>query len=43
MRVEQSSKIDRYEVHRDESLSGLGLGMAIDDFKISGIRHGVKE
>ena len=27
----QSSEIGRYEVPRDESLPGLGIGMTIDD------------
>ena len=39
----QSSEIGRYEVHRGESLSGLGIGMTIDDFQIAGIRHDVTE
>ena len=39
----QSSEIGRYEVPRDESLPGLGIGMTIDDFKIAGIRHDVSE
>ena len=30
----QSSEIDRYEVLREESLPGLGIGMTIDDFQI---------
>ena len=37
----QSSEIGRYEVHREESLSGFGIGMTIDDFKIAGILHDV--
>ena len=39
----QSSEIGRYEVHREESLPGLGIGMTIDDFQIAGIRHDVME
>ena len=39
----QSSEIGRYEVHREESLSGLGTGMTIDDLQIAGIRHDVTE
>ena len=39
----QSSKIGRYEVPREESLPGLGIGMTIDDFQIAGIRHDVME
>ena len=39
----QSSEIGRYEVHREESLPGLGIGMTIDDFQIAGIRHDVTE
>ena len=35
----QSSEIDRYEVHREESFPGLGIGMTVDDFQIAGIRH----
>ena len=38
-----SSKISRYEVPREESLSGLGIWMTIDDFQIAGIRHDVTE
>ena len=30
----QSSEIGRYEVPREESLPGLGIGMTIDDFQI---------
>ena len=37
--VGQSSVIGRYEVPREESLQGLGIGMTIDDFQIAGIRH----
>ena len=37
----QSSEIGRYEVPREESLPGLGIGMTIDDFQIAGIRHDV--
>ena len=39
----QSSEIGRYEIHREESLSSLGIGMTIDDFQIAGIRHDVTE
>ena len=39
----QSSEISRYEIPREESLPGLGIGMTIDDFQISGIRHDVTE
>ena len=39
----QSSEIGRYEVPGEESLSGLGIGMTIDDFQIAGIRHDVTE
>ena len=39
----QSSEIGRYEVSREESLPGLGIGMTIDDFQIAGIRHDVTE
>ena len=39
----QSSEIGRYEVPREESLPGLGIGMIIDDFQIAGIRHDVTE
>ena len=35
----QSSEIGRYEVSREESLSGLGI--TIDDFQIAGIWHDV--
>ena len=35
----QSSEIDRYEVPREEFLSGLGIG----DFQSAGIRHDVTE
>ena len=41
--AEQSSEIDRYEVPREESLSGLGVGMTLDDFQIAGLRHDVTE
>ena len=37
------SEIGRYEVHREESLSGFGMGMTIYDFQIVGIRHDVTE
>ena len=33
----KSSEIGRYEVPREESLSGLGIGMTIDDFQTAGI------
>ena len=33
----QSSEIGRYELPREESLPGLGIGMTIDDFQIAGI------
>ena len=39
----QRSEIDRYEVHREEVLSGFGMGMTIDDFQITRIRHDVTE
>ena len=39
----QSSEIGRYEVPREESLPGLGIGMTIDDFQIARIRHDVTE
>ena len=39
----QSSEIGRYEVPRAASLPGLGIGMTIDDFQITGIRHDVTE
>ena len=39
----QSSEIGRYKVPREESLSGLGIGMTIDDFQIAGIRPDVTE
>ena len=39
----QSSEIGRYEVPREESLPGLGIGMTIDDLQIVGIRHDVTE
>ena len=35
----QSSEMGRYDVHREESLPGLGIGMTIDDFQIAGIRQ----
>ena len=34
-----SSEVGRYEVPREEFLSGLGIGMTIDDLQIVGIRH----
>ena len=37
----QSSEIGRYEVPKEESLPGLGIGMTIDDFQIAGNRHDV--
>ena len=39
----QSCEIGRYEVPREESLPGLGIGMTIDNFQIAGIRHDVTE
>ena len=39
----QSSEIGRYEVPREESLTGLGIGMIIDYFQIDVIRHDVTE
>ena len=39
----QSSEIGRYELPREESLPGLGIGMTIDDFQIAGIRHDVND
>ena len=39
----QSSEIGRYEIPREESLPGLGIGMTIDDVQIDGIRHDVTE
>ena len=39
----QSSEIGRYEVPREESLPGLGIGMTIDDFQVAGIQHDVTE
>ena len=39
----QRSETGRYEVPREESLPGLGIGMTIDDFQIAGIRHDVTE
>ena len=39
----QSSQIGRYEVHREESLQGLAIGMTIDDFQIAGVRHDMTE
>ena len=33
----------RYEVPRDESLPGFGMGMTVDDFQIAEIRHDVTE
>ena len=35
----QRSESGRYEVLREASLPGFGLGMTIDDFQIAGIRH----
>ena len=35
------SDIGRYEVHREESLPGVGMGMTIDVFQIAGNRHDV--
>ena len=42
-RCGQSSEIGRYEVPREDSLPGLGIGMTIDDFQIARIRHDVTE
>ena len=39
----QSSEIGRYEVPREEYLSGLGIGMTIDDFQIALIQHDVMQ
>ena len=39
----QSTEIGRYEIPREESLPGLGIGMTIDDFQITWIRHDVIE
>ena len=39
----QSSEIGRYEIPREESLPGLGIGLTIDDFQIAGIWHDVTE
>ena len=39
----QSSETGRYEVPREKSLPGLGMGMTIDDFQIAGICHDVME
>ena len=39
----QRSEIGRYEVDREESLPGFGMGMTIDDFQIAGFRHDVTE
>ena len=39
----QSSDIGRYEVSREESLSGLGIGLIMDDFQIAWILHDVTE
>ena len=39
----KSSEIGRYEVPREESLPGLGIGMTIDDLQIAVIRHDVTE
>ena len=39
----KSSEIGRYEVHREESLPGLGIRMIINDFQNAGIRHDVTE
>ena len=39
----QSSENGRYEVPREESLTGLGIEMAIGDFQIAGIRHDMTE
>ena len=39
----KSSEIGRFEVPREDSLPGLGIGMTIDDFHVAGIRHDVTE
>ena len=39
----QSSEIGRYEVPREESLSGLAIETPKDYIQIAGIRHDVKE
>ena len=39
----QRSEIGRYEMSREVSLPGLGIGMTIYDFQIVGIRHDVTE
>ena len=39
----QSSEIGQYEVPREESFPGSGIGMTIDDFQIAWIRHDVTE
>ena len=39
----QRSKICRYEVLREESLPGFGIGTTMDDFQIDGIRQYVTE
>ena len=38
-----SSEIGRYEVPREESLPGLGIGMTRDDFPIAWNRYVVTE
>ena len=42
-RCRKSNEIDRCEVHREDFLPGLGIGMTIDDLQMAGIRHGVTE
>ena len=39
----KNSEIGRYEFPREESLSGLGIGITIDNLQIAGIRHDVTE
>ena len=41
--VGQNNEIGRYEVHREESLPGLEIGMTIDDFQLAMIRHDMTE
>ena len=39
----QRSEIDRWEVLREQSFPGFGIGMTMDDFQIDGIRQDVTE
>ena len=39
----QRSEIDRYEVPREESVPGFGMGMTIDDLQIAEIQQDVTE